>query len=222
MKLHIKKNLFIAVTLLLIASCSSNEDAVINEVSRANLTVDNNFANVPENGINGNSNCNLIYLELSGNATNNIKGYKLNFQISKSGDLERVKYYEYNNPLGTITLFLTPNFNILSKFKIENFKYDETAGRLEFDFAGTVFQDENINNNRKIAGKVKVLNFKTTECSIGRSFLTHSSNELDLHSFTTVLTKFNFNTNQIHRFYLNNGYKIYMKFSSDLWNYVGA
>lgn len=222
MKLNFKNNLFIVVTLLLVASCSSYEDVVEEEISQAKVTIENNTVNVPENSINGNSNCNSIHLELSGNETNTFKGYRLNIHISKSGDLERVKYYEFNNPQGSIILFLTPNFNPLSKFKIENFKYDETTGRLEFDFGGTVFQDENINNNRKVSGKVKVINFKTIECSIGTASLTHSSNDLDLHAFTTVLTKFNFNTNQIHRFYLNNGYKIYMKFSSDLWDYVGT
>ena len=200
------------------ASCSSsNEGNERTEESRAEVNINGITSTVESNGISGNENCNTIFLELSANATGQLQGYRLRFEIAKNGALQRVSYREFNN--SGSSLFLTPNFNPVSSFTLTNFIYNAALGYLEFDFNGTLFLEGNSTVNKTLSGHVKVKNFTSAPCQIGLKGLTYDSNELRLHSFAYIVTTFNLNSNQIHKFYSNNGYKMYINLSSDLWNF---
>lgn len=208
MKQKIFRIFFFIFIVSIYSSCSkSDDDTVIVESSTATININGNTGIVKENGISGNENCNDIFLELSANSTSQMKGYRLLFHLSKTGELNNISYREYNN--SNILLFLTPNFNPTSEWNISNYSYDPINELLEFDFIGNVFLEENISVKRNISGKVKVKKFKTNPCQIGIRNLHFNSNNFKLHSFATIITNFNFNTNQIHRFYSNNGYKVY-------------
>lgn len=209
---------FCFLLIVISASCSSSsEEYAYTEESRARVNINGITSTIVSNGISGNENCNTIFLELSANATEQLQGYRLRFEIAKNGALYRVSYREFNNS-GSL-LFLTPNFNPVSSFTLTNFTNNVSQGFLEFDFSGTVFLEGNSTVNKTLSGHVKVKNFTSIPCQIGLKGLSYNSNELRLDSFAYSITTFNFNSNQIHRFYSNNGYKLYINLSSDLWNF---
>lgn len=148
--------------------------------------------------------------------------FRIDFEISKEGDLLKVWYDELKLPLekggGNVDIYLAPNYNPTSTFNISNFIYNENTGEVKFDFEGTVFYEMDNDKKRSLSGDFEMKVKPFVDCRYSKTGLNYQSDQLRLKSFLNSFSK-SANQNQTHRFYSNNGFKIYIQTSGDLWLY---
>jgi hypothetical protein len=68
--------------------------------------------------------------------------WEVEFKLSQYGHPISVRYLEKNPNYGHGLVFLPPNFNPMSTFRISDFHYDSTTGEISFSYEGTVFYDQ--------------------------------------------------------------------------------
>jgi len=213
--------IFTLLAFVLLVSCSEDE-TVKEEIieNQLNINIDGVEYKSTNAQIGGNENCDKLFINASYIDKNKID-FTIKFDISKDGKLLKVWYEEYVLPLTSIhlkSIFLTPNFRPLSTFNISNFSYNGATGYVEFNFNGKVFFEQNNNVERNISGTLKIKSLKTVNCTISKTGLMFESPQLSLFSFYNSRIQF-LNLTQQHRFFSNNGYRIYINTSGDLWNY---
>jgi hypothetical protein len=176
----------------------------------------------------GNENCENVFVTTHNLATENIAGageywsgklaWEVEFKLSQYGHPISVRYLEKNPNYGHGLVFLPPNFNPMSTFRISDFHYDSTTGEISFSYEGTVFYDRDNTVTREIQGSVYIESSRSIECEYGVTGLYYTSDELNLFSETLSRTKYS-TGRQTHRFITPDGYRIYLWTLGDLWNY---
>ncbi|WP_338793241.1 hypothetical protein [Bernardetia sp. MNP-M8] len=205
--------MLIALSFLFISCNDELKDTIIE--NQLDINIDGTEYQSINEDIGGNENCDKLYITAFYSDKDKID-FRIRFEISKEGNLLNVWYAEPKNNL--FKTFITPNFNPLSTFSISNFYYDFTTGEVRFDFDGTLYHEYDSDNSMAIFGKIKIKSLKSIECSTYKKGLSYTSNQLNLFSFYTSATKYEDKT-QIHRFLSNNGFRIYLHLSKDLWLY---
>lgn len=211
------------ILFLLVALSSCSKDEIVQEVNvenQLNININGVQYKSINDKIGGNENCDKLFISASYFDENKID-FTVRFQISKSGQLLKVWYEEYVLPNPAMlqkSIFLTPNFRPLSTFAISNFVYNEATGETNFDFTGKVFLENNSKVERTISGAIKIKSLRTTTCSAVNTGIRFNSEDLNLYSFSEVRTLFP-NQTQQHKFFSNNGYRLYINTKTDLWNY---
>ena len=219
---RIFKCVFILATLVLsLLSCSSSDDAEkIWVTNLAAVKVDGKpYQSINEN-VWGNENCRNIYAGVYFHSKDNIQ-FRLKFELLKNGALRRVWYDEIllsnTSPLVT-QIFLTPNFNPVSTFTIENFVYDEAENFVSFEFSGTVFLENHIATVREISGTYTNKELKRIACEVGNHSIVYNDETFKFNSVHYIASKFTNALPQTHRYISNNGFMIDMKMEDDFWN----
>jgi hypothetical protein len=110
----------------------------------------------------GNENCESIFVATHSLATESIPGageywsgklaWEVEFKLSQYGHPISVRYLEKNPNYGHGLVFLPPNFNPMSTFRISDFHYDSTTGEISFSYEGTVFYTSDNTETREIQG----------------------------------------------------------------------
>ena len=207
--------------LALLLSCHNNDEVIEPVIeNQMKITIDGSEYESINESIEGNENCDRIFIQASYYDKNKID-FTIKFEISKEGNLLKVWYEEYILPLNTSQvkkIFLTPNFNPISTFSISNFIYNPTTGEVKFNFEGTVFYENDTAVTKKISGEIKVESLESVACSVAKTGLSYNSEELSLFSFYNDKIQYE-NQNQLHRFFSNNGYSVYLHLTKDLWDY---
>jgi hypothetical protein len=192
-------------------SCDREELIVIE--NQFDINIDGTeYQSINEN-VYGNENCNTLYV--NANYFFEDTRFSILFDVSKEGDLIKVWYKEYDKQINS---FLLPNFDLLSTFTISDFYYDSITEEVKFNFEGTLYFEDNNTISRNISGKISIKELNTTDCRAVERSLYYDSDNFDLFVFAYKNTEFE-NQTQLHRFFLNNGFRIYLNLSDDLWFY---
>jgi hypothetical protein len=213
--------ILLAMVLLSFASCNSSDDA--EEIVVANLakvTIDGTSYQSINERVVGNENCNSVYVGALYYDENNIRFY-LRFEFLKNGELKRVWYEESLLPssiLDSGQIFLTPNFNAVSTFAIENFVYREFDNYISFDFEGKVFLENDENKVREISGTIESKSLIQVYCATTEYSMVLNDASFKFNSLYYSGTKFPDTSEQIHRYISNNGWIAEMKIEEDFWN----
>lgn len=217
MKTNLKKIGGLSLILWIAFSCRNNDNVVNNEFV---INIDKTEYRSVNEAVGGNENCDNLYINASYNDKSTID-FTIKFEISKNGELMRAWYEEYTLPLKSgqgKKIFLTPNFNPILTFTISNFYYDFNTGEVRFNFSGTLYFENNNSVSKNVAGEIKIKSLKSVECSIAKRGLSYNDNNFRLFSYSNKAVKYSDQT-QVHRFFSNNGYRLYFYFENDPWNY---
>lgn len=213
--------LILLLTLMTIISCNSDE--AVNEVpvTKSSTVIINgtSFQTVNES-IGGNTNCNSIYVSTSFQGVDDIR-FNLRFEFLKNGELKRVWYDEILLSPGSSNvaqIFLTPNFNPISTFSIENFVYNESENSVAFDFEGTVFLENNVNTFREISGRLENTDLEITDCNNINYSMDFTGDAFQFHTVNYLAIKYSTDEQQ-HRYLSNNGFMMEIKTDNDLWDF---
>jgi len=150
----------------------------------------------------------------------------INFDILKNGSLHKATLVDFAIRGGD-NRFETADFNPVALLKITNFKYDEATNYVHFEYSGEVIQvqynpsDSNKTFPRRhIQGVVTITNLDNYKCN---TFLPTA--QFETPSITFISTRANathdpsLSSNPyIHRFYSNNGYRMFFKLKDDFWS----
>jgi hypothetical protein len=212
----------LAFIFILFISCSNDEIETVTTSKSLDITIDNRNLKITNSSISSNENCDAIFVSCR-YYKNDDKGFHIEFWLNKKGIVRSIRVYDYRNKA---YVFETANFNPKGLMTISNFKYDEDANYLHFDFNGDLIQETfsgelNVEKARKhIEGIVDIKDVKKTKCESYSSNLNFVSNDL---SFSTTIpvgsfdSKLKTNPYQFY-FYSDNGYRIIFKSTNDLWN----
>lgn len=176
------------------------------------------FEVINEN-ISGNENCDKLYINTYYHDKDKIQ-FRVEFELSKTGQLLRVWYDEYTLPVlsGELArIYLTPNFNPTRTFEISQFYYNEETGEVRFKFQGTVFWEDNNSVTKELAGQIDINALPSMACSTIRSGISYFSEHFHLFSLTHNFIQSNDGT-QRHRYFTNNGYILELHTDDDFWN----
>ncbi|WP_291724944.1 hypothetical protein [Bernardetia sp.] len=206
------------LSFLFFTSCSKEEEKTTFK-NKFEININGaNYKSINED-IYGNENCDNIYVGASYANENGETLFHIRFQISKTGHLIEARYEEYatlSKNSNYINIFLTPNFNPLATFNISNFHYEPITEEVEFDFDGTVYYADDNSISRNISGSMQATSLKNIDCSVPNTGLEYFSSELNLFSFNNSASEYD-NGLQLHRFFSNNGFRVYLSLSKDLW-----
>jgi hypothetical protein len=208
--------------ILFFFSCDKDEVSTEAVTKTLDITIDNQNLKITNSSISSNENCDAIFVSCR-YYKNDDNGFSIEFWLNKKGTLRSIRVYDYRNR-GYV--FETANFNPKGLMAISNFKYDETTKYLHFDFNGELIQETysgelNVEKARKhIEGIVDIKDVKKTKCDSYSSNLNFVSNDLN---FSTIIpvgsfdSKLKINPYKSY-FYSDNGYRIVLKSSKNLWN----
>lgn len=149
------------------------------------------------------------------------------FDILKNGALHKASLTIFPDQGGVADIFDTADFNPIALMKITNFKYDEATNYVHFEYSGEVIliqgpRNSNIDLPRKfIQGVVTIKNLDDYKCN---TFLPTAQFETPTVTFigtrANATHDFSLISNPyIHRFYSNNGYRIFFNLKDDFWNF---
>ena len=223
--IRFKRFLIKTISLLLFLfffSCDKDEISTEVITKTLDIKIDNENLKITNTSISSNENCDAIFVS-SRYYKNDDNGFRIEFWLNKKGILRSIRVYDYRN---RSYVFETANFNPKGLMAISNFKYDEAANYLHFDFNGDLIQETysgelNVAKSRKhIEGVVDIKNVKKTTCESYSSNLNFVSNDLN---FSTNIPVGSFDSNlktnpyQFY-FYSDNGYRIIFKSTNNLWD----
>jgi hypothetical protein len=153
--------------------------------------------------------------------------FSINFNILKNGALDKASLVLYPAEGGVADIFDTADFNPIALMKITNFKYDEATNYVHFEYSGEVILIQGPRNSNKdlprkfIQGVVTITNLDNYKCN---TFLPTA--QFETPTVTFIGTRANathdpsLNSNPyIHRFYSNNGYRMFFNLKDDFWNF---
>ncbi len=211
----------IATTLIAIMSCNSDQEVYNVPITKSSTVMmdGRSFQTINEN-IGGNENCNSIYVSTSFRVDNDIR-FNLRFELLKNGQLKKMWYDEISLAPGSSNIakiFLTPNFNPTSTFSIDNFVYDAANNSVSFDFAGTVFLENNVETVKEISGRIENNDLTKTDCNAVNYSIASTNDAFQFHTINYLATKYSSGEQQ-HRYFSNNGFMMEIKVEDDLWNF---
>lgn len=206
----------------LFLSCEKDDNPIVyTEIANSlDVSIDGTLYQVINENIGGNENCSKLFISTYYYEKDKIQ-FRLKFEIKKNGELCSVWYDEYDKTLVSpqqLKIFLTPNFNPLSTFSIENFEYNPLDNNVKFDFSGTVFLENQNNITRELSGSIDIKSFHSVNCSVMNSEIDYFSEELKLNSYHSYRTKYA-NQTQLHRYFINNGHRIDINIEQDFWDF---
>lgn len=152
--------------------------------------------------------------------------FSIDFDILKNGALHKVTLVDYTR--GGDNNFETADFNPVALMKITNFKFDEATNYVHFEYSGEVIQVQYNPSDayktfprRYIQGVITITNLENYKCN---TFLPTA--QFETPSITFIGTRANatrdpsLNRNPyVHRFYSNNGYRMFFNLKDDFWNF---
>jgi hypothetical protein len=221
MKIVQKHKFLLLLAFISLLSCESDDSINVPEVKNVmDITVDGVSYRGINESVGGNENCDVLFISSWFSILNKLDG-KISIDISKDGKLIGIVYNEFNFAPSAVQFQQTywpPNGNPTATFEVSDFSYNPETGALQLSFAGTLFLESNNDTTRTIAGTIKIESFQTIECGASLTGLNYESDNFDLFSNTGFFRKFSDQT-QWHRYVSNNGYRVEMLLSDDLWNY---
>lgn len=206
---------------LLFVGCSS-EDGASENVAQNSLKIDvdgTNYTIINEN-VGGDENCDVLNINAGYIDQDKIK-FEIYLTVSKTGQLIKVRFAESDLTMASQIQkqFLTTSFNPLATFTISDFYYNESTGEVKFNFEGTVFLENNPQQNRSMSGEIKIAALQSFPCTTAKVGINFTSENFFL--FSTDNSSFRYyNGIQRHQFVTNNGYFINMLLAGDLWDYT--
>jgi hypothetical protein len=152
--------------------------------------------------------------------------FAIDFNILKNGALHKATLVDYTLTGGDNS-FETADFNPVALLKITNFEYDEATNFVHFEYSGEVIKvqynpsDANKTFPRRyIKGVVTIKDLTNYEC---KTFLPTA--QFETPTITFIGTRANathdpsLSSNPYtHRFYSNNGYRMFFKLKDDFWS----
>ncbi len=208
---------------IILFSCEKDDNsAPIEIINSLDVSVNGTSYKLINENIGGNENCDALYISTFYYEKDKIQ-FRLKFDIKKNGELKQVWYDEYDRSPNApspqlLKIFLTPNFNPLSTFSIENFEYNPLNNNIKFDFSGTVFLENQNHISRELSGSIGIKSFNSVNCSVVNTGIEYFSENINLNSYHNYRTKYN-NQTQLHRYFSNNGYRLEINIEQDFWNF---
>lgn len=214
-----KHKFYFLFVILLFMSCENNNPIELEVVNLLDVTVDGVTYKVFNEYVGGNENCNSLYISTYYYEKDKIQ-FRLKFDIKKNGELKSIWYEEYDltSNVSLLKIFLTPNFNPLSTFNIDNFEYNSLNNNIKFDFSGIVFLENQTHISRELLGSVDIKSFKSISCSIANTEIEYFSEDINLNSYHNYITEYSDQT-QLHRYFSNNGYMLDINIEQSFWNF---
>lgn len=213
----------LALTLMFF-SCTSNtddENEVIDKL--VTITIEKDTFNIKNDFIGSNESCNALYVIAKYQDSKN-GDLIIEFRLTKKGAIQNISFVDFRK--GNIQ-YESADFNPLGLISITNFVYDANKKYLHFEFDGDLIKEdsnydslEKHNERKHIKGEVTIKNVKETNCESAisdLSFHTESLNFLTNTPNATHDTGLTINPYEF-RFYSDNGFRILIKSSTDLWN----
>jgi hypothetical protein len=209
-------------------SCSKseyNEPSVPAPINYINIIIGNeSFVVDNQIQIGSNENCNGIYVTGNYFTSTDSMGFRISFRLTKKGAIDNIRLNNYRE---SGKQYESADFNPIGNFSIKNFVYNQSTNYLYFEFEGDlVFVNSNLYTIdtpkplKYIKGKVNIKNVKNTNCTAALSVINF---EIPTLKFSTVKTLSSYDTGlstNPYRFVFcsDNGNKILLKSTNDLWN----
>ncbi|MEM0938226.1 MAG: hypothetical protein AAGI25_00400 [Bacteroidota bacterium] len=179
-----RKHLILLV-LALIFGCSSEELPAIKQLMEIQLN-DQTFTFAEDESF-ANENCENIFLNTSYFIVDSSR-VRLEIAITTDGRIKEITYLDFSDVIGR--QFKTADYLSSEVFFIENYAFSPLDRTLSFEFDGTLYEIDESQNTKSIAGKVKIENLKSIDCTASqREINAHINQEafnvVDIIGFTS-------------------------------------
>jgi hypothetical protein len=196
------KKILIVLLVILLSSCSKNDEETISDKSFLQIQYNGKIINVTQDNANNfgmNENCNTIFGYMSFIDERQVK-FVLDFELTKNGSLKRLLFVDYTNG----NHYSPSDFNSLKTFKIQNFK--NINGTITFDFEGILFRQDFPNQTIELKGKIVNEKTKDLPCS----FSPAEFSEILLETPVNFIGKIVYEQagKYEYRFWSDNGFKL--------------
>jgi len=223
MKKQVYRLCFVILGVLILVSCSENDDSILTEANREmTLNIDGELFEFKENEpyavLGGNTNCNKIFFNT---LLSNDLALRFNIELLKNGQLVDAKIIQLTPESPHFIYYLTEDFKPKSSFEISNFNFDPLSNDIEFDFDGTLFRedDESFNDKKIVNGSVRLKSYTDVDCS--EKFLDYIEYKTETFEFFSTRATHGTNSeNPYHKhvFWSNNGHLLRIIGERDFWD----
>ncbi len=177
----------------------------------------------PFSNLNGNTNCNSIFINTYIHPYGNKDYARLEFHFDNNGQLNKATLLENQEGSGPYAHFFSADYNPKKYLDISNFEFNAMTGDIRFFFEGKLFRHErgSLDSLRSIKGIISMESLIDVECSyrphnIG---IEYQADDFEFFSINSQVRRDHQNQYYEYKFRSNLGFEISIFNENDLWNY---
>lgn len=217
--------------LFLFIGCAeeTDSDLAIESKREMKLTIDNELFEINENRepfqyLNGNTNCNTIFINTYIQSYQDGTYARLEFDFNKRGHLKAASLLESQKEGGPYKHFFSAVFNPKKYLEISDFIYDSTTNDISFSFEGKLFRHElgTSDTLRTLSGHISMPSLIDVECSYqpNQRYIDYQSDDFEFFSIWSSVNQNDQTLNHEYNYRSDLGFKLEILSQNDLWDYA--